>query len=96
MPLEISYKIEFNINFFNADYARVMKPKAPRNQLETKRLRYIVEVSKSGSITTAAETLSITQSALSQNIAEVEDVLGVKLFNRLPRGVLLTEAGRFS
>ena len=70
-----------------------MKPKAPRNQLETKRLRYIVEVSKSGSITTAAETLSITQSALSQNIAEIEDVLGVKLFNRLPRGVLLTEAG---
>ena len=70
-----------------------MKQKALRNQLETKRLRYIVEVSKSGSITTAAETLSITQSALSQNIAEVEDVLGVKLFNRLPRGVLLTEAG---
>ena len=93
MTLVINDKIQFNINLYNADYTRAMKTKAPRNQLETKRLRYIVEVSKSGSITTAAETLSITQSALSQNIAEVEDVLGVRLFNRLPRGVLLTEAG---
>ena len=67
--------------------------KTTRNQIETKRLRYIVEVSRSGSITTAAETLAITQSALSQNISEVEQVLGVKLFNRLPRGVRLTEAG---
>ena len=93
MALAINDQTLFIINSVNADYMRPMKTKAPRNQLETKRLRYIVEVSKSGSITTAAETLSITQSALSQNIAEVEDVLGVKLFNRLPRGVLLTEAG---
>ena len=93
MALTINDQNLFIINSVNADYIRPMKTKAPRNQLETKRLRYIVEVSKSGSITTAAETLSITQSALSQNIAEVEDVLGVKLFNRLPRGVLLTEAG---
>ena len=69
------------------------RSKALSNQLETKRLRYIVEVSRSGSITTAAASLSITQSALSQNISEVEDVLGIKLFNRLPRGVRLTEAG---
>jgi DNA-binding transcriptional LysR family regulator len=67
--------------------------KALRSQLETKRLRYVVEVARAESITTAAETLAITQSALSQNISEVEDVLGVKLFFRLPRGVKLTEAG---
>ena len=67
--------------------------KALRSQLETKRLRYVVEVARAESITTAAETLAITQSALSQNISEVEDVLGVKLFYRLPRGVKLTEAG---
>lgn len=67
--------------------------KTLRSQLETKRLRYVVEVARAESITTAAETLAITQSALSQNISEVEDVLGVKLFFRLPRGVKLTEAG---
>ena len=50
-------------------------------------------MARSGSITMAAETLAITQPALSQYISEVEEVLSVKLFNRLPRGVRLTEAG---
>jgi DNA-binding transcriptional LysR family regulator len=71
-----------------------MSEKALRRQLETKRLRYVVEVARAESITNAAETLAITQSALSQNISEVEDVLGIKLFYRLPRGVKLTEAGQ--
>ncbi|MBA2544645.1 MAG: LysR family transcriptional regulator [Deltaproteobacteria bacterium] len=41
----------------------------------------------------AAETLHITQSALSQRIKALESDLSLTLFTRLPRGVQLTEAG---
>lgn len=41
----------------------------------------------------AAEELGVTQSALSRQIRQLEDYLGVALFERLPRGLALTEAG---
>ena len=64
-----------------------------RTQIDIKRLRYIVEIARCQSITTAAETLSLTQPALTRSVAEVENELGTKLFHRLPRGVQLTEHG---
>jgi len=64
-----------------------------RTQIDIKRLRYIVEIARCESITTAAETLSLTQPALTRSVAEVENELGTKLFHRLPRGVQLTETG---
>ena len=64
-----------------------------RTQIDLKRLRYIIEVARAESITTAAETLALTQPALTRSIAEVERELGLKLFDRLPRGVKLTESG---
>ena len=64
-----------------------------RTQIDIKRLRYIVEIARCESITTAAETLSLTQPALTRSVAEVESELGTKLFHRLPRGVQLTETG---
>ena len=45
------------------------------------------------SITTAAETLGLTQPALTRSIGEVERLLGTRLFHRLPRGMQLTEVG---
>lgn len=65
-----------------------------RHQIDLKRLRYIVEVARAESITTAAETLGLTQPALTRSIGEVERVLGTKLFHRLPRGMQLTETGQ--
>ena len=50
-------------------------------------------VARAGSFTTASNNLAITQSALTKSVAEVEHLLGIKLFQRLPRGVALTEAG---
>jgi len=64
-----------------------------RTQIDIKRLRYIVEIARCESITTAAETLSLTQPALTRSVAEVEAELGTKLFHRLPRGVSLTDPG---
>lgn len=45
------------------------------------------------SFTAAADELAVTQSAVCRQIATLEDFVGVKLFRRTRRGVLLTEAG---
>ncbi|HWB54142.1 MAG TPA: LysR substrate-binding domain-containing protein [Tepidisphaeraceae bacterium] len=51
-------------------------------------------VAEAGSFTKAAERVYISQPALSQQIGQLESALGVKLFDRLPRGVRLTQAGQ--
>ena len=61
--------------------------------LQVSRLKVFVEVAKQGSISAAAEELSYTQSAVSQQIAALEAETGVTLIERLPRGVRLTTAG---
>jgi DNA-binding transcriptional LysR family regulator len=45
------------------------------------------------SFTKAAESLSLTQSAVCRQVAALEDFLGVKLFRRTRRGIALTDAG---
>lgn len=50
-------------------------------------------VAEEGGIGLGARRLHISQPAVSAQIAELESALGVKLFERLPRGVRLTEAG---
>jgi len=65
-----------------------------RSQIDPKRMRYILEVARAEAISTAAETLGVTQSALSRSIADVESALGLQLFHRLPRGIQLTQAGQ--
>ncbi|MEU6865656.1 LysR substrate-binding domain-containing protein [Streptomyces sp. NPDC046876] len=51
-------------------------------------------VAHHGSFTAAAQALGYTQSAVSRQIQSLEDEWGARLFDRLPRGVRLTEAGR--
>ncbi|KKD06999.1 LysR family transcriptional regulator [Streptomyces sp. WM6386] len=63
--------------------------------LSTVWLRAFLEVARRGSFTVAARTLGWTQSAVSRQISSLESALGgAPLFDRLPRGVRLTEAGR--
>lgn len=50
-------------------------------------------VAETGSITRAAERSRVSQPAVSKQIQELEQALGVRLLERLPRGVRLTEAG---
>lgn len=54
---------------------------------------YVDAVARQGSIRKAAETLHIASSALNRRILDLEDDLGMKLFERLPRGVRATAAG---
>ncbi|WP_295682590.1 LysR family transcriptional regulator [uncultured Nevskia sp.] len=51
-------------------------------------------VAGADSISRGAEQLHISQSAVSKQLADFEQALGLKLFDRLPRGVRLTEPGR--
>jgi DNA-binding transcriptional LysR family regulator len=57
-------------------------------------LRYFVAVADEGQITRAARKLKIAQPALSQAMAQLEADVGFPLFERHPRGVTLTKAGR--
>lgn len=62
--------------------------------IETTSLRYFREVALQGSLRHAAERLFVAQSALSRQISVLEEELGVSLFERRARGMVLTEAGR--
>lgn len=57
-------------------------------------LRQFIAVAKEGSLTAAAQTLAVTQPALTKSIQRLEGDLGVRLFERLPRGVSLTGYGK--
>lgn len=61
--------------------------------LDLKHLRQLTEVADKGSIRAAAESLAITQPALSRSIRSIENELGLKLIERGPRGAELTPAG---
>ena len=58
-----------------------------------RQLRAFLAVARTGSFTLAAESLYITQSALSGLIKELEQTLGTRLVDRSTRRVYLTEAG---
>lgn len=57
-------------------------------------LRQFLVVVREGSLTAAAQKLSITQPALTKSIHRLEEELGSPLFERLPRGVSLTVYGK--
>jgi DNA-binding transcriptional LysR family regulator len=61
--------------------------------LDVRRMRVLREVALCGSFSAAAESLSFTQSAISQQIAALEREAGAVLVERSARGVRLTEAG---
>ncbi|HLD64746.1 MAG TPA: LysR family transcriptional regulator [Pseudomonas sp.] len=61
--------------------------------LEMKHLRLVRSICATGNLTRAAQTLFISQPALSKQLAELEDRLGFALFHRTRKAMLPTEAG---
>ena len=62
--------------------------------MELQQLRYFLAVSESHSFSRAAERCLVAQPSLSQQIKKLEREIGYKLFDRLPTGSVLTDAGR--
>ncbi len=56
-------------------------------------MRYFAAVAEHGSFSEASVRLHVAQSALSRHVAALERELGVRLFERLPRGVATTASG---
>lgn len=62
--------------------------------LITKLIKYFILLPFIGSITKAANSLYISQPAITKTIKKLETELGITLFNRGPKGVILTENGK--
>lgn len=61
--------------------------------MELRQLRYFLAIAEHGTFSKAASKVFVAQSALSHQLAQLEDELGARLFERSRRGVELTEAG---
>ena len=62
--------------------------------MELYQLKTFVAIAHEGSLTRAAERVFTSAPAVSAQLKALEDELGVKLFERTPRGMTLTDAGR--
>lgn len=61
--------------------------------MELRHLRYLVAVAEQGSFSGAARILNVSQSAISEQLADLERETGVSLFVRSPRRTVLTKPG---
>ncbi|MPZ60902.1 MAG: LysR family transcriptional regulator [Propionibacteriales bacterium] len=62
--------------------------------LDVTRLRVLAAVARHGSVTKAAQVLHYAQPSVSHHLARLEAETGARLFQRVGRGIRLTEAGR--
>src|SRR6218665_208763 len=80
--------------YFGRTNGTLLKALAMRaHLLQDTTLRYFLEVPHSGSLTEASARLHVAASALSRQIAGLEAQLGTPLFERHPRGLVLTAGG---
>ena len=61
--------------------------------VKLRQIRLFLQIADTGGLTAAAAVLGLSQPALSKSLAELEDLLGVSLFQRLGRRLILTPAG---
>ena len=62
--------------------------------MDTSTLKTFVALARIGHMTRAAKTLHLTQPAVSAKLAKLEAHVGHRLFDRTPKGMILTQAGR--
>ncbi|MDO9196455.1 LysR family transcriptional regulator [Rhodoferax sp.] len=64
-----------------------------QRQITLKQFRYFLAVSETASVAAAARMINIAQSAVTKSVQELEESLGVRLFERTSRGMVLTQEG---
>jgi LysR family nitrogen assimilation transcriptional regulator len=71
------------------------RPKELYIPMNLRRLSYFLRIASEGSLSRAARHFGIAQPALSRQIQLLESELGARLFDRLPRGLRLTQEGEY-
>jgi LysR family transcriptional regulator for metE and metH len=66
----------------------------PNPRLDIRDLRVVLALASAGTTAQAASVLHLTQPAVSRALLAAEDKLGARLFDRTPRGLVLTEPGQ--
>jgi len=61
--------------------------------MEIRQLRYFLDIAQTENLTQSARNLFVTQSTLSHGLRQLEQELAVSLFDRLGRGLKLSQAG---
>ena len=61
--------------------------------MDIRQLRYFIAIAEEGSLSAAAQRVNVAQPSLSQHVQSLERDLDVKLLDRSPRGVTLTQSG---
>ena len=61
--------------------------------MEIRQLKAFLAIAEANTFTAGAKRLNVTQAAISMQIRQLEDEVGLQLFTRTPRRVILTEAG---
>jgi LysR family cyn operon transcriptional activator len=61
--------------------------------MEIRQLRYFLEIARTEHLTQSARSLFVTQSTISHSLRQLEDELGVRLFDRVGRGLKLSQEG---
>src|SRR5438105_15950181 len=67
---------------------------AGRAAVELRQVEYVLAVIDHGSFTAGALAAGVTQPSLSEGVRRLETELGVRLFDRVGRSVIVTDAGR--
>src|SRR5258708_37413780 len=62
--------------------------------MDLRHVEYVLAALDNGSFTAGAEAVGVAQPSLSEGIRRLETELGVRLFDRVGRSVVMTDAGR--
>ncbi|MEO8877492.1 MAG: LysR substrate-binding domain-containing protein [Polyangiaceae bacterium] len=65
----------------------------PPHPVTLRQLQYLLAIAEHGNFRRAAEACGVAQPSLSMQVAQLEDALDTRIFERLPRSVVVTEAG---
>ena len=63
--------------------------------MEIRQLKAFLAIAEAKTFTAGARRVNVTQAAISMQIRQLEDEVGLPLFTRTPRRVILTEAGEY-